>query len=106
MTTTTDPVIHVGNTPTFEVTFLDDDGTALDISTATTRQILLAKPDDTVLTNAAAFVTDGTDGKIEYVAVTTDIDQAGSWRVQGKVVTPTATWTTRVEEFPVEANLV
>lgn len=106
MVTTTDPVIHVGNTHTFEVVFLDDAGAVLDISSATTREIHLRKPDGTALQKTASFVTDGTDGAIEYKALTTDIDAEGNWKVQGKVVTATDTWTTRVDEFPVAANIL
>lgn len=63
-----------------------------DISTATTREICLKKPDGTVTTHSAVFTpapcgtADGTDGKISYVTVSGDLDQAGTWAVAAHVV--------------------
>ena len=67
---------------------------ALDISAATTMQFKVRKPDATVLTWAATFVSDGTDGKITYSTVDGDIDAAGTWLLEARIVLPSADWRT------------
>ncbi len=79
--------IHVADVGTaFECTIVDEDGNIMDVSGASTKEIWFGKPDLSVATFAAAFVTDGTDGKIQYVtAAEADLDQAGTWKIQGFV---------------------
>jgi hypothetical protein len=103
MAETTSP--HVGDVGTiFEGTFYDG-GVIVDISAATTKEILFRKPDGTVVTKTGTFSTDGTDGKLRYTTIAGDLDQAGDWRVQGYIVTPTGSWKSSVETFTVLANL-
>lgn len=64
---------------------IEENDVAVDVSSATAKQIIIEKPDGTLLTKTAAFVNDGTDGKIQYTTVTGDIDQVGIWRFWGKV---------------------
>jgi hypothetical protein len=54
---------------------------------------------------AAGFTTDGTDGKIEYTTVDGDLNGAGNWEIQAKVVTPSGTWSTGVGYFKVYENI-
>lgn len=68
-----------------EFTLTDVNGDPVNISDMTTKQILLKKPSGTVLTETAAFVTDGSDGKIQYTTVAGKIDEAGEWKLQAKV---------------------
>ena len=81
-----------------------EDDVALDVSDATTKQILLRKPDGTTVAKTATFSSDGTDGRIRYVTVEGDLT-AGRWAIQGKVVTPSGTWATEIEAFKVHPNL-
>lgn len=60
----------------------------VDCSGVTTKQIIFKKPDNTLITKTAAFVTNGTDGKIKYRTIAGDIDQVGTWSCQGYVVFP------------------
>ena len=52
----------------FLVTIKDGDS-AVDISGASTKQIIIKKPSGETLTNSASFNSDGTDGKIYYNAI-------------------------------------
>lgn len=61
-------------------------GLVVDISTATTKQIKLKKPDDSVVTKTGIFTTDGTDGKFYYVTTSNDLNQVGTWGIQGYLV--------------------
>lgn len=80
-------------------------GDPVDISTATTLQITFTKPDKTIMVRTAVFTTDGTDGKMQYVIQSGDLDQMGFWEYQGKVILPSGTWHASIEEFKVLANL-
>ncbi len=59
---------------------------AIDISTASTKEIYLARPDGTVLTKTATFTTDGTDGKIQFATASGDFTVSGPYTVQAHVV--------------------
>jgi hypothetical protein len=97
---------HVNNTGTdFQVTIKDCNGSALDISDATTTTIIFKKPSGTNLTKTASFVTDGTDGLLRYVSVDGDIDEIGTWKIQASVTTPAGTWTSSFESFKVYRNI-
>ena len=71
-----------------ELTVTDQAGAIVDLSGMVSKDITLKKPnpDNTTVTKPAAFVTDGTDGKIEYKTTTTDLDVSGVWSAQGIVV--------------------
>jgi hypothetical protein len=66
----------------FDITLtLSQEGVAEDISTYSTLQIILEKPDGTEVTKTAVFVTDGTDGQIKYAVETGVLDTAGQWYI-------------------------
>ena len=92
----------------FELTIeesIDGIDTVVNVSSATTRQLIFRKPDQSVLTKTASFTTDGTDGKIRYVTAPGDIDTAGQWIVQGKVVMPSGTFYSSMIGFKVSSPL-
>ena len=54
-----------------------------DLSGLDVMNIEVRSPSGTIKTFAASFVTDGTDGLIEYVTVAdTDLDEVGTWKIQ------------------------
>lgn len=84
ITTLTDKVF-VGDVGTiFRATFKED-GSAIDISSATTKTISFEKPNGVMVTQTGVFFTDGTDGILQYTTVADDIDEGGMWRIQGFV---------------------
>jgi hypothetical protein len=90
----------------FEITLKDAAGAVVDISGAVTKQLIFRKPDGTKLTKDASYKTGGgIDGVLTYMATTNDIDAAGDWRIQAKVVLVSGTWYSSVGFFTVEANL-
>jgi hypothetical protein len=98
--------IHVNDIGTvFEVTILKDD-VALDISGFTDYDIKFKPPlGGDLMTVDAVYVTDGTDGKLQYTTVDGDLSVKGVWKVQGFVTSPVGSWHSEIEEFTVYKNL-
>lgn len=56
-----------------------------DISSATIKQIIFGKPDGTLSTKTANFVTNGVDGKLSYITIDGDLTPVGSWKMQANL---------------------
>lgn len=85
---------------------IKDNATIVDISGATSMQIIFQKPDDGVFVpKTAAFSSDGVDGKLRYVTIASDLDVIGVWQWQAKVTIPGGTWKTDILDFQVHENL-
>jgi hypothetical protein len=98
--------IHVGDIGTrFTVTVTNAAGTAVDISTAITKQIWFKPFGATTQKKAATFVTDGTNGQIYYDAVDGFLATVGEWEMQAYIVMPTGTWYSDITRFDVVDNL-
>ena len=92
----------------FRLTFKDQDDAVVDISSETTKQIFFKKPDKTVVTQTAAWPSggSGTNGQLEYVTVSGDLNATGTWEWQGYVVLSDGSeYRTDREEFLVLDNL-
>jgi hypothetical protein len=87
-------------------TVKDQDKDVVDVSVAITKTIRFTKPSGVSEDQVAAFVTDGSDGKIHYITVSGDLDETGIWYYQGIVELPLGTWATDIHSFEVEAPLV
>ena len=97
--------IHLNDIGTQFLLTVKDGSSAVDISSATTKQIIIKKPSGTKVTANTAFSTDGTDGKMYYNAGDGDLDEAGSYKLQGKVVISDGTFYTDITSFKVHRNL-
>lgn len=101
--------IHVGDVGTiFNLTIKDRQKngtkTTLDVS-GTTTQIVLKIPGGSKLVKSASFVTDGTDGQIQYTTVSGDITVPGNWKIQAIVTSGTNVWNSEIKSFKVNRNL-
>ena len=97
--------IRVNDTGTeFRIQITDED-VAVDLSSATTLQLIFKKPSGETLTVDAQLYTDGTDGIIYYNTVDGDIDESGVWKLQSYVVVGSAAYSSTVGTFKVECNL-
>lgn len=83
----------------------DSTGAARDISSFTTTELIFKQPDGAVVTKAATFQTDGTDGKLTYETVAGDLALAGSWRVQAHLANVSYDEFTEVSLFHLSKNL-
>lgn len=98
--------VHNGDVGTiFRLTITDTAGTAIDVSTATTKYIYFQDPSGVRMQKTAAFDTDGTDGKIQYTSVSGDIDSVGTWQIQGYVETSLGKFWTEKDSFKVYSTL-
>lgn len=86
-------------------TLTDEDGAALDVSAATTINLIFKKPDGTNVIKTASLFNDGTDGKVAYVTETGFLDQVRDWRMQCYIELPNFTGTTDIGTFIVGGNL-
>lgn len=86
------------------VTIFEDDA-ALNISTASSKNIIVKKPDGTTSTFTATFLTDGSDGKVYYDTVAGDLDQSGLYKIQGAIIINSGTYKSSIQVFRVECNL-
>jgi hypothetical protein len=71
----------------------------------TIKTLLLQKPSGEVLERAAAFQTDGTDGKFVYETAAGDLDEAGPWTAQLHLVSADGSWDTEPFLFNVAENI-
>lgn len=79
-----------------------DTGEAADISGYTTSQeMILTDPDGADSTKSASFVTDGSDGQIQYTTQSGDIDQSGIWYIQAVIESASRKLSSRKESFEV-----
>ena len=90
----------------FRITLTDSDGVAIDVSSATTKQILLEDPDGTATTKVAVFFTDGSDGIIQWVATAGVLLIQGLWKIQGRVITAGFQYSSVKGSFRLGTNLV
>lgn len=98
--------IHVGDIGTaIIITIKDEDGSIVDVSTATEKLIYFKKPDTSLLTKNAALTSGGTDGRIHYTFASGELDQAGTWRSQARVTVGSGTWYSSGFSFEVVQNL-
>ena len=54
---------------------------SVNLADATVKNFAFRRPAGTVFTRAAGFVTDGTDGGLQYTIQAGDLDEAGVWKI-------------------------
>ncbi len=98
--------VHVGDVGSvFQLTIVDQDGVAVDVSCQTRMEILFKGP-GIELTKTAVFQSDGIDGVIKYLGVSGDILAFGKWAMQGHVILPAGEWYTTAVAFDVLDNII
>lgn len=98
--------VHNGDVGTvFRLSIVDTAGTAIDVSTATVKYINFQDPSGVKTQKTAAFYTDGSDGIIQYTTVDGDIDEVGTWMIQGYVETSLGKFWTEKDSFKVYSTL-
>jgi hypothetical protein len=82
-----------------------EDGTVLDVSTANELIFRFVKPQGDIIDRNVSFVTNGIDGKIEYITIDGDLDQMGRWSIQLIIQFSNSKWHSDIHTFLVGRNL-
>jgi hypothetical protein len=100
-------VVQAGDVGKAIVVVVLEAGAAKNISTASTKEIIVKSPDGQKKTFTASFSgSNGTDGKVVYTtASSADIDSGGSWDIQARIVMPGEQFKTATGKFTVGVNL-
>lgn len=99
------PQLRVGDVGTTIRLTIKEAGSPLDISTATVKTFKLRKPSGVVVALPASFTGTGSDGKLEYVTATADIDASGPWMGQAYIEMGALKFHTTPFSFQVGENL-
>lgn len=75
----------------------------LSLVTTTAREFEFTKPDGTIVTKTAAFVTDGSDGRLRYATEAGFLDVVGTWKVRAKLTEAAKLYRTEPIAFAVKA---
>lgn len=82
-------------------------GSVLDISGASTKQLIFYKPNQSSQTVTASFNTTGTDGTLLYTTSAGFLTPAGTWEMQARLVLASSGFDgkTNLATFVVDANI-
>lgn len=97
--------IHEGDIGTKLLITMKDDGSVVDISSASSLSIFIKRPDGTMLTRSGTLETDGTDGKMYYIVVAGDLNDAGLYKIQAQVILTSGSFYSSTATFKVHCNL-
>lgn len=99
--------IHVDDIGTRFLLTVKDSGVVVNLAPATLLQVNFRKPDDTVVNKTASTLVDGSiiSGVMYYDTIAGDLDQAGHYKLQGKVSLTSGTYYTDIHTFKVHCNL-
>ena len=97
--------IHLNDIGTeFRITIIDCASAAIDISSATSLNMIFKKPSGTTVTQTATAY-DATNGILTYTTVDGDLTEIGTWKIQAQVVATNGTWKSEFKSFKVHRNL-
>lgn len=74
--------LHVGDVGVQITLTLKQDGAAVNIATASPKQIKIIKPSGEVVTLSGTFTTDGSDGKLYVVTESENLDAPGEYKAR------------------------
>jgi len=97
--------IHLNDIGTVFRATLYDGSTIVDVSGATTLELVFGKPDGTSSAKTATFTDDGVDGQIQYTVVDGDLDQLGDWKIQAHIILLGGEWRSNIDNFRVYKNI-
>jgi hypothetical protein len=77
-------LIQLGSYPFAIIrTLKGEDNVEVDVSSASLVQLVVKSPSGVKKTFTGSFVTDGVDGKVQYVTTSSsDLDETGTWTAQ------------------------
>ena len=106
MSTTTTVEIYKDDEGTVLLVTVKENSVAKNISTATTKTVKFTKPGGDTVSKTLEFVTDGSDGQLDYTFEADLIDEVGKWVGQVYLEMPAGKWHTTTFEFNVKQYIV
>lgn len=97
--------IHVNDVGTRFSLTIEEGGSGVNVSGASSISVIFRKPDDEVIVRSGVKLTDGTDGKVYYDTTAGDLDEAGHYKLQAKIVLTSGTYYTDIYDFKTHCNL-
>lgn len=100
--------IHKDDIGTRFLITVKDDGLPVNISGVSggsVHQISFRKPSDTVIDRNATLKDYGISGVMFYDTIAGDLDEAGLYKLQAKVIVPSGTFFTDIFSFKVHPNI-
>jgi hypothetical protein len=100
--------IHQNDIGTRFLITIKDDGNLVNISGvdgSSVHQVNIRKPSDVVINRNATLQDFGISGVMFYDTIAGDLDEAGFYKLQAKVVIPSGTYFTDVYTFKVHSNI-
>lgn len=100
-------VVHLGDIGTLLALTITENGLPVDLSPCTVKWIKIKRKDGTTYAVAAEFdQSNGTNGVLQYVFQSGELNVTGLWTVQGYVVMPNGSWHTATTTFEVKDVIV
>ena len=100
--------IHKDDVGTRFLITVKDDGSLVNISGVSggsIHQVSFRKPSDTIIERNATLQDYGVSGVMFYDSVAGDLDEAGVYKLQAKVIIPSGTYYTDLYTFKVHSNI-
>lgn len=100
--------IHVNDIGTRFLVTIKDDGALVDVSPGlASGTFVFKKPDDTTFNRTASTLGDGSalSGVMYYDTIAGDLNEAGIWKLQSKMILTSGTFYTDIQTFTVNCNL-
>lgn len=99
--------IHVGDIGTELTMTITENGSFVDISGAQSKDFHFEKPGGNEIIKSASFVTDGSDGQLQYTVQDGDLDESGLWAIQAEIVDSEGnTFHSDIKTFQVDENII
>ena len=98
--------LHISDVGTLIKMLVLDGTTPVDLSTATTKEILFKHKTGVTFRRAGSFLTNGTDGYLTYVLVNGDIELQGKWELQVYLEFSTGHWHSSKATFEAATNII
>ncbi len=89
---------------TFKASVTDQDGNVITVAGGDTKRVLFKKPSGNTLTKTGSVI-DGPSGIFGYTTIAGDMDEVGSWQVQGYLRNADGEWYGDVQKFKVLDNI-
>jgi hypothetical protein len=97
--------IHVNDVGTRFLITVKDDNEIVDVSGVSSISLIFKKPSDTTIYRSGLLFTNGVDGKVYYDTVAGDLDEAGYYKLQGRVDFASGVFYTDIHTFQVHCNI-